>query len=137
MNRRRRLAIKRARSLISCARNVLPSSQATTKQPLKKSSLNPMTNVLPLSRQLLTGDIVTTSSRDGSVYIWDLRCTGVQSQSGAPRYKPTASIFGGHPYARKRKPTELAKGAAITGLTWANDAIITACDANSYPLPPD
>ena len=67
------------------------------------------------------------------MYIWDLRCTGLQSQAGPLRYKPTASIIGGHPYTRNRKTTDLAQGAAITGLTWANGAIVTACDATSYP----
>ena len=72
-------------------------------------------------------DILTTSSRDGSVYIWDLRCTGIQNQGGPPRYKPTSSILGGHP-----KKGEKGNGSAVTGLTWStNNTIITACDANS------
>jgi WD40 repeat protein len=91
-----------------------------------------MTEVTYFHPTSLTIDIVTTSSRDGSVYIWDLRCTGVQTQQGGPpRYKPTASILGGHPNTRKRKTTDTAVGAAVTGLTWSNDTIVTACDANS------
>ena len=80
-------------------------------------------------------DIVMTSSRDGSVYIWDLRCTGIQSQVGPPRYKPTASILGGHPVHRGRKMGEMVQGSAVTGLAWSSNMIITACDANSYLLP--
>ena len=77
-------------------------------------------------------DVLTTSSRDGSVYIWDLRCTGIQSTTGPPRYKPTASILGGHPITQGRKTGEMIHGFAITGLTWSNNTIVTACDANSY-----
>jgi len=84
---------------------------------------------------MLTKDILTTSSRDGSVYIWDLRCTGIQSQAGPPRYKPTASILGGHPVHRGRKMGEMVQGSAITGLAWSANSIVTACDANSC-LPP-
>src|SRR5436190_627926 len=66
----------------------------------------------------LTKDILTTSSREGSVYIWDLRCTGIQLQPGPPRYKPTASIIGGHPVIRGRKTGEIIQGSGITGLAW-------------------
>ena len=65
------------------------------------------------------------------MFIWDLRCTGIQSTPGPPRYKPTMSIIGGHPISRGRKVGEMAQGSAITGLTWSNDSIVTACDANS------
>ena len=80
----------------------------------------------------LTKDILVTSSRDGSVYIWDLRCTGVQSDNGPPRYKPMASILGGHPTSRGKKTGDIVHGFAITGLAWSNNNIVTACDANSY-----
>jgi len=77
-------------------------------------------------------DILTTSSRDGSVYIWDLRCTGISSpDGGAPRYKPTSAILGGHPLSSGRKAGEMVQGAAITGLAWSNDLLVTACDANA------
>src|SRR5271154_6173270 len=77
-------------------------------------------------------DILTTSSRDGSVYIWDLRCTGVSSpEGGPPRYKPTCAILRGHPLSRGRKTGPMVPGAAVTGLAWSNDLLVTACDTNS------
>ena len=113
----------------------MPCSPIITKQRSRKWCLNPTILVSPPHRNcVLTEDILTTSSRDGSVYIWDLRCTGIQSEAGPPRYKPTASILGGHPVHRGRKMGEMVQGSAITGLAWSSNTIVTACDANSYTL---
>ena len=100
------------------------------KTTLKKVMFKPDdTSTLPQQACLIL-DILTTSSRDGSIYIWDLRCTGLQNATGT-RYKPVGSILGGHPISRTRK-SDVTQGCAITGLTWHKNTIISACDANSY-----
>src|SRR5579859_2451675 len=120
------------------SRDCIASFTNYHKTTLKKVVFKPndtSTLLLPATTDfheyMLTLDILTTSSRDGSIYIWDLRCTGISSQDGPPRYKPISSILGGHPVARGRKTGEMVQGSAITGLAWSNDSIVSACDANS------
>jgi WD40 repeat protein len=113
------------------SRKCIASFTGYHKTTLKKVVFKP--HDTSISPSISNSDILTTSSRDGAIYIWDLRCTGIVSPVG-PRYKPIASILGGHPVARGRKTGEMVQGSAITGLAWAGDNIVSACDANSYVL---
>ncbi|RUS25594.1 WD40-repeat-containing domain protein, partial [Jimgerdemannia flammicorona] len=63
-------------------------------------------------------DMVVTGSRDGSIMLWDVRCTGVGMVTGETRHKPIDTIRDAHllsystPNRKKRRtePTTLSQG---------------------------
>jgi hypothetical protein len=97
------------------------------KTTLKTVAFKPGDASNPLRVRKGNVDVLSTSSRDGSVFVWDLRCTGVPSQNG-PKYKPMQRILNAHAERRGRT----VSSNAVTAMTWAGSNIVTACDKNSY-----